>query len=74
VKRFICLGWTGNKSKSGNPSRVPILDCFATDSAFKAADLTVLHDMLAAIINRAAFTRSMHTNHCQNMRSNRAEF
>ena len=67
-------GWTSDKSKSGNPSRVPIFNCLATDSAFKAVDLTLLHNMLAAVINRAAFARSMHTFHCQNMRSNRADF
>jgi hypothetical protein len=70
----MCPGWTGDKSKSGNPGRIPIFDCFATDGAFEAADLTALHDMLAAVIDRAAFTRSMHTDHYRNMRSNRADF
>ena len=50
--------------KWGNPSRVPIFDCLATDSAFKAGDLTRLHNMLAAVISRAAFACSMHTFHC----------
>lgn len=69
-----CLGRTGDKPKSRNPSRVPTFDCLATDCAFKAADLTLLHNMLAAVINRAAFTLSVHTSHCQNMRSSRASF
>jgi hypothetical protein len=53
--------WTGNEPISRNPSRVPILDDFATHGTFKAADLARLDDMLAAVINRAAFTGSMMT-------------
>jgi hypothetical protein len=53
--------WTGNEPISGNPSGVPILDGRTTHGAFKAADLAGLYDMLAAVINRAAFTGSMMT-------------
>jgi hypothetical protein len=56
---FGILSWTGNESISGNPSGVPILDSFTTHGAFKAADLARLCNVLAAVINRAAFTGSM---------------
>jgi hypothetical protein len=52
-------GWTGNESISRNPSRVPILDSCTAHGAFKAADLARLNHVLAAIIDRAAFTGSM---------------
>ena len=55
--------WTGNESISRNPSGVPILDSFTAHGAFKGADLARLHDMLAAVINRAALTSSMGTDH-----------
>ena len=48
--------WAGNESISRNPSRVPILDSCTAHGAFKAADLARLCDVLAAVINRAAFT------------------
>jgi hypothetical protein len=51
--------WTGDKPISWHPSGVPILDGLAADVAFKAADLARLYDVLAAVINRAAPTRSM---------------
>jgi hypothetical protein len=51
--------WTGNESISRNPSGVPILDSFTAHGAFKAADLARLYNVLAAVINRAAFTGSM---------------
>src|ERR1700682_2036504 len=53
--------WTGNETKSRNPSGVPILDSFTAHGAFKAADLARLHHVLAAVINRAALTSSMGT-------------
>ena len=56
---FGILSWTGNESISRNPSGVPILDNFTTHGAFKAADLARLCNVLAAVINRAAFTGSM---------------
>jgi hypothetical protein len=52
-------GWTGNESISRNPSRVPILDSCTAHGAFKTADLARLSHVLAAIINRAAFTGPM---------------
>ena len=52
-------GWTGNESISRNPSRVPILDSCTAHGAFKAADLAQRNHVLAAIIDRAAFTGSM---------------
>ena len=55
--------WTGNESISRNPSGVPILDSFTAHGAFKGADLARLHDMLAAVINRAALASSMGTDH-----------
>ena len=51
--------WTGDEPISGHPRRVPILDGFAAYVAFKAADLARLYYVLAAVINRAAFTGSM---------------
>ena len=48
--------WAGNESISRNPSRVPILDSCTAHGAFKAADLARLCDVLAAVINRTAFT------------------
>jgi hypothetical protein len=53
--------WTGNDPISRNPSRVPILDGFATHGTFKAADLARLYNVLPAVINRAAITGSMMT-------------
>ena len=50
--------WTGNEPISGNPSGVPILDSCTAHGAFEAADLALLYNMLAAVINRAAFTGS----------------
>jgi hypothetical protein len=58
---FGILSWTGNESISRNPSGVPILDSFTAHGAFKAADLARLCNVLATIINRAAFTGSMMT-------------
>jgi hypothetical protein len=49
--------WTGDESISRNPSGVPILDSCTAHGTFKAADLARLCDVLAAVINRAAFTR-----------------
>jgi hypothetical protein len=51
--------WTGDKPISRHPSRVPILNGRTAHGAFKAADLAGLHDMLAAVIDRAAFTGSI---------------
>ena len=51
--------WTGDKPISRHPSGVPILDGLAAHGAFKAADLASLCNVLAAVINRAAFTGSM---------------
>ena len=56
---FGFLGWTGDEPISRHPSGVPILNGRTTHDAFKAADLAGLYDMLAAVINRAAFTGSM---------------
>ena len=53
--------WTGDEPILRHPSRVPILDGLAAHGAFKAADLARLYDVLAAVINRAAFTGSMMT-------------
>ena len=53
--------WTGNESISRNPSGVPVLDSGTAHGAFKAADLARLCNVLAAVINRAAFTGSMMT-------------
>jgi hypothetical protein len=50
------LAGQGNESISRYPSRVPILDSCTAHGAFKAADLARLCDVLAAVINRAAFT------------------
>jgi hypothetical protein len=55
--------WTGNESISRNPSGVPILDSFSAHGAFKAADLARLCNVFAAVINRAALTSSMGTDH-----------
>ena len=52
-------GWTGDEPISRHPSGVPILDGLAAHGAFKAADLASLFNVLAAVINRAAFTGSM---------------
>jgi hypothetical protein len=51
--------WTGDEPISRHPSGVPILDGLAAHGAFKAADLASLCNVLAAVINRAAFTGSM---------------
>src|SRR5882672_4742537 len=48
--------WTGNEPISRNPGGVPILDSCTAHGAFKAADLARLCNVLAAVINRAAFT------------------
>jgi len=56
---FGIRSWTGNESISRNPSGVPVLDSCTTHGAFKAADLARLYNVLAAVINRAAFTSSM---------------
>jgi hypothetical protein len=56
-------GWAGDESISRNPSGVPILDSFTADGAFKAADLACLCNVFAAVINRAALTSSMGTDH-----------
>jgi hypothetical protein len=53
--------WTGNEPIARNPSGVPILDGCATHGTFKAADLSLFYDVLATVINRAAFTGSMMT-------------
>ena len=53
---FGILSGTGNESISRNPRGVPILDGFTAYGAFKAADLARLCNVLAAVINRAAFT------------------
>src|SRR6266478_1270228 len=53
--------WTGNEPISRNPSGVPILDSCTAHGAFKAADLALRYYVLAAVINRAAFTGSMMT-------------
>jgi hypothetical protein len=55
--------WTGNESISRNPSGVPILNSFTAHGAFKAADLARLCNVFAAVINRAALTSSMGTDH-----------
>jgi hypothetical protein len=48
---------------------VPILDGLAAHGAFKAADFARLYDMLAAVINRAAFAGPMTEFwHTRNMR------
>ena len=52
-------GWTGDEPISRHPSGVPILDGFAAHDAFKAADLASVCNVLAAVVNRAAFTGSM---------------
>jgi hypothetical protein len=51
--------WTGNESISRNPSGVPVLDSCTAHGAFKAADLAPLYNVLAAVVNRAAFTSAM---------------
>ena len=51
--------WTGDEPISRHPSGVPVLDGPAAYDAFKAADLASLCNVLAAVINRAAFTGSM---------------
>ena len=51
--------WTGDEPISRHPGGVPILDGLAAHDAFKAADLASLSNVLAAVINRAAFTGSM---------------
>jgi hypothetical protein len=45
---------TSDKSKSRNPSRIPVLKGGATHGALKATDLALLYHVLAAVINRAA--------------------
>jgi len=50
--------WTGDEPISRHPSGA-ILDGLAAHDAFKAADLASLCNVLAAVINRAAFTGSM---------------
>ena len=51
--------WTGAEPISRHPDGIPILDGLAAHDAFKAADLASLCNVLAAVINRAAFTGSM---------------
>jgi hypothetical protein len=51
--------WTGDEPISRHPGGIPILDGLAAHDAFKAADLASLCNVLAAVINRAAFTGSM---------------
>jgi hypothetical protein len=51
--------WTGDEPISRYPGGVPILDGLTAHGAFKAADLARLYYVLAAVINRAAFTGSM---------------
>jgi hypothetical protein len=51
--------WTGNEPISRHPGGVPILDGSVAHDAFKAADLASLRNVLAAVINRAAFAGSM---------------
>jgi hypothetical protein len=51
--------WTRNESISRNPSGVPVLDGCTAHGAFKAADLALLYNVLAAVVNRAAFTSAM---------------
>jgi len=58
---FGILSWTGNETISRNPRAVPIFAGFTAYGAFKAADLARLCNVLAAVINRAAFTGSMMT-------------
>ena len=53
--------WTGDEPISRHPGGVPILNGLAAHDAFKAADLASLCNVLAAVINRAAFTGSMMT-------------
>jgi hypothetical protein len=55
--------WTGDESIARYPSGVPILDSFTAHGAFKAADLARFCDVFAAVINRAALTSSMDTDH-----------
>ena len=50
---------TRNESISRNPSGVPVLDGCTAHGAFKAADLALLYNVLAAVVNRAAFTSAM---------------
>ena len=56
---FGIVSWTGNEPISRNPGGVPILDSCAAHGAFKAADLALRYHVLAAVINRTAFTGSM---------------
>ena len=56
---FGFCSWTGDEPISRHPGGVPILDGLAAHDAFKAADLASLCNVLAAVINRAAFTGSM---------------
>ena len=48
--------WTGDEPIPRHPGGIPILDGLAAHDAFKAADLASLCNVLAAVINRAAFT------------------
>ena len=56
---FGFCSWTGDEPISRHPGGVPILDRLAAHDTFKAADLASLCNVLAAVINRAAFTGSM---------------
>jgi hypothetical protein len=68
-------GWTGDEPISRHPSGVPILDGLGADDAFKAADLASLCNVLAAVINRAAFTGSMtRFGHAPKMRFGQSAF
>jgi hypothetical protein len=58
-RSFGLRNWTDDKPISRHPGGVPILDCLAAHDAFKAVDLASLCNVLAAVINRAAFTGSM---------------
>jgi hypothetical protein len=55
----VLISWTGNESISRNPSGVPVLDSCTAHGAFKAADFALLCNVLASVVNRAAFTSAM---------------
>jgi hypothetical protein len=56
---FCIRSWTGNEPISRNPSGVPIFDGLAAHGTLKAADLALRYHVLAAVIDRAAFARSI---------------
>ena len=67
--------WTSDEPISRHPGGVPILDGLAAHDAFKAADLASLCNVLAAVIDRAAFTGSMtRFGHVPNMRFDLSAF